>query len=302
MNPTGTTEPMTMTVSESFNALPSMVLPYCKVVTSRKPLLAGHDVRMPSLRIEARQVRISASHLRRYREICGIVDDGRLPPAYLHVLAMPLHMRVFTHPQFPVKVLGLVHLRNVIRLWQAIPAGSVVRLEVDCNTLRETDSGQEYDLLTRAYVGQQLVWEEVSTMLARRATPGKRPSIERAQRDESRIIAEQTIQTTANTGRRYAFVSGDFNPIHLFDRTAQAFQFKQCVAHGMWSLARCLGQAHSSLPADHVEFDAAFKLPIYLPSEFVFRSQRREQGVELSLTTPKGDRLHLLVRCDTLAG
>jgi acyl dehydratase len=284
-----------------FNGLPSMVWPYVQVMTSGKPLLAATDIQPPSLMLQSRHVRIRRAHLQRYRDICGVADDGTLPPAYLHVLAMPLHMRLFVHPQFPVKVLGLVHLRNVIRQFLPVSAEQTLTLSVQYDTLRETDSGQEYDLVTRAHVKDALVWEEVSTMLARRHTPGKRPTIERATRDEACIVSEATLAAAANTGRRYAFISGDFNPIHLFDRTAQAFQFKQCVAHGMWSLAHCLGQAQ--LPTAALELDAQFKLPVYLPSEFVFRQQRAASGSggELTLTTPKSDRLHLLVAVKPLS-
>jgi hypothetical protein len=285
-----------MVAQQHFTGLPSMVAPYCKVLTSGKPLLAARDQPPPSIVMSATRVRVKANHLRRYRDICGLADHGTLPHAYLHVLAMPLHMRVFTQAAFPVKVLGLIHLRNVIRQFQCIKPDQLLDLTVSYQSLRETDSGQEYDLITRCEVAGQLAWEEVSTMLARRVTPGKRPTIERAARDATRVVSEQTITATANTGRRYAFVSGDFNPIHLFDRTAQAFQFKQTVAHGMWSLSRCIGLAESSFGADAVELDAQFKLPIYLPSEFVFRNQHAEGGCELSLSTPKGDRLHLIVK------
>ena len=278
-----------------FNGLPSMVWPYVQVLTAKKPLLAAPGTQSSSLLMQASRVSIRAGHLRRYREVCGIANSDTLPAAYLHVVAMPLHMRLFTHAEFPVKVLGLVHLRNVIRQFKPMPNSCVITLSAQYEGLRETDSGQEYDLITRAWLRDELVWEEISTMLARRHTPGKRPSIERATRHADSVLQEQTISVIANTGRRYARVSGDFNPIHLFDRTARAFQFKQAVAHGMWSLARCIGLADTQLPQGAIEFDAAFKLPIYLPGEFVFRQQRQAAAQELTLTTPKGDRLHLLV-------
>jgi acyl dehydratase len=151
-------------------------------------------------------------------------------------------------------------------------------------------------VITTASIDGERVWEEISTMLARRHVAGKRPAIERGSRDEARLLCERTVDAPANTGRRYASISGDYNPIHLFDRTAQWFSFKQCVAHGMWSLARCVGLGESYLPAYPLEIDAQFKLPIYLPSDFVFRAQRSDAGVDLSLSTVKGDRLHLSVQ------
>jgi acyl dehydratase len=213
---------------------------------------------------------------------------------------MPLHMRVFTHPLFPAKVLGLVHLRNVIRQWQPIPVNSIVELSVRYNVLRETGSGQEYDLITSANIAGQTVWEEVSTMLARCHVAGQRPVIERATRDERRLLCERLVEAETSIGRRYAYVSGDYNPIHLFDRTAQWFSFKQKVAHGMWSLSRCIGLANAYLPAFPFELDGQFKLPIYLPGNFVFRAQHSDAGVDLSLSTVKGDRLHLSVQAGLL--
>ena len=284
----------------TYRGLPPTIVQYMQAVFGRKPLLAPEGCVVPDIQVIAQQVRIRAAHVRRYCEVCGITPSDSLPPAYLHVVAMPLHMRVFTHSAFPAKVLGLVHLRNVIRQWQAIPINGTVELQVSYNTLRETKSGQEYDLITSAKMAGQKVWEEVSTMLARRQVAGKRPVIERAIRDEARLLCERNVDAAANTGRRYARVSGDFNPIHLFDRTAQQFAFKQMVAHGMWSLSRCIGLAQFCLPAFPLELDAQFKLPIYLPGNFIFRAQRSEPDVELSLSTIKGDRLHLSVQARML--
>src|SRR6266487_1403229 len=43
----------------------------------------------------------------------------------------------------------------------------------------------------------------------------------------------------ADLGRRYAAVSGDRNPIHLYRLTAWLFGFRRPIAHGMWAAARC---------------------------------------------------------------
>ena len=74
------------------------------------------------------------------------------------------------------------------------------------------------------------------------------PELSRAVRsgDHAAIVSEP-IEIASGTGWRYARISGDFNPIHLTDRTAGMFGFKQSVAHGMWSLGRCLGSAAKDL-------------------------------------------------------
>lgn len=268
-----------------------MVGNYVRVVAGSKPYVApegstGHAI------YEAQDVRVSAGHLRRYRDVCGIPDSPYLPHAFPHVLAMPLHMHIFTAECFPVKVLGLIHLRNTIRSLAPMRADAPLRLAAEWQTMRETPVGQEFDLLTRAYVGNELVWDEVSTMLARRATPGQRPVIDRAGAADKK----QTLPVSADTGRRYARVSGDFNPIHLSARTAGWFGFKQAVAHGMWSMSRTLGAGNEFLPTGPIRIDTQFKLPLYLPSDVIFRARRTEKATEMSLSSGKGDRMHLAVQ------
>ena len=99
-----------------------------------------------------------------------------------------------------------------------------------------------------------------------------------------------------NTGWRYARVSGDFNPIHLTARTAQMFGFKQAVAHGMWSLGRCLAAAAPHLPKGKMQIDTQFKLPVYIPSQALARTWNSSDSVEISMCTMRGDRLHLAMQ------
>ena len=278
-----------------FHRLPGMFANYVRVVSSSKPMIAPSGTAMGRTVVSVEKVAIRAAHLSRYRDVCGIPGSDTLPHAYPHALTMPLHMFVFASPSFPVKVLGLIHLRNTIRCYRAISNDSVLSLHTECDTLRETKSGQEYDLITRAYVGEELVWDENSTMLAHRATPGQRPKIERAGDAE----VTTTLNVNADTGRRYARVSGDYNPIHLTARTASWFGFKQAVAHGMWSMSRSLGEATPHLPAAPLQIDTQFKLPLYLPSDVTFRSQRIDGQTHISLSSAK-DRLHLATQVKPL--
>ncbi len=286
-----------------FTGLPSMVPAYAKVVLGKKPYIAAAGTAIQPVELVVEKLRVSAAHLKRYADVCGAPLDRGLPPAYLHVLAMPLHMQLFVVKNFPVKVLGLIHLRNTIRVLGTVDPAQSLRLSVFFDTMRLTDFGQEYDFTTRYEQQGRLVWEEVSTMFARGNTPpkegSKRPSIERSTHPESGVALE-TLDIQENTGWRYARVSGDFNPIHLTAKTASMFGFKQAVAHGMWSLGRCLGSAASHLPNGNMQIDTQFKLPVYLPSQALARTWTVANGVDISMSTPRGDRLHLAMQVRTL--
>lgn len=280
-----------------------MVPAYARVVLGKKPYIAPEGTTIRPVELIVETVRLSNAHLRRYSEICAAPLDRGLPPAYLHVVAMPLHMQLFIVENFPVKVLGLIHLRNTIRVLGDVNLGQPLRLSVFFDTMRVTDFGQEYDFTTRYEQQGRLVWEEVSTMFARgNAAPkegAKRPSIERSNHPATGVSLE-TIEIAENTGWRYARVSGDFNPIHLTAKTASMFGFKQAVAHGMWSLGRCLGSAALQLPSGNMQIDTQFKLPVYLPSQALARTWAVDNGVDISMSTPRGDRLHLAMQVRAL--
>ena len=96
-------------------------------------------------------------------------------------------------------------------------------------------------------------------------------------------------------GRRYAAVSGDHNPIHLYALTAKAFGFPRQIAHGMWSTARCLAALDGRLP-DAVTTEVVFKKPVLLPGKVLFGSARSDDGYAFALSRPQDGKPHLLGR------
>jgi acyl dehydratase len=96
-------------------------------------------------------------------------------------------------------------------------------------------------------------------------------------------------------GRRYAAVSGDRNPIHLYPLTAKAFGFPTTIAHGMWTLARSLSAVQNRLPSSFVN-EAEFRKPILLPSTVVFGSTADGDGLTFGVRGTKKPSIHLVGR------
>jgi acyl dehydratase len=103
-----------------------------------------------------------------------------------------------------------------------------------------------------------------------------------------------------DVGRRYAAVSGDHNPIHLYPLTAKALGFPRQIAHGMWSLARCVAAVENRLP-DSVTVDATFKKPIFLPGTVAFGQDPTVGGIAFALTSPKNGAPHVVGRTRTVS-
>lgn len=93
----------------------------------------------------------------------------------------------------------------------------------------------------------------------------------------------------ARVGGDYAAVSGDRNPIHTSRIGARLFVFPRPIAHGMWSLARCLAFFEGRLPSSYT-VDVSFKQPILLPAEVALTADAAGQ---FSLYGVKSARPHL---------
>ncbi|MER5988504.1 MaoC/PaaZ C-terminal domain-containing protein [Streptomyces sp. NPDC001787] len=90
-------------------------------------------------------------------------------------------------------------------------------------------------------------------------------------------------------GRRYGAASGDRNPIHLYPLTARLFGFPRAIAHGMWTVARCLAEAAEPELIRHVRAD--FRAPVLLPATVTYAADAA--GGSFELRDGGGGRLHL---------
>jgi acyl dehydratase len=129
-------------------------------------------------------------------------------------------------------------------------------------------------------VGEELVWEEVSTNLKRGSG-----SADAAKGDEppssEELPATATWRLPGDLGRRYGSVSGDLNPIHFHPLTARLFGFPAAIAHGMWTKARCLAALGPRLGGRHT-VEVAFKRPILLPATVQFAEAARAGGAGIA--------------------
>jgi acyl dehydratase len=103
-----------------------------------------------------------------------------------------------------------------------------------------------------------------------------------------------TWRLPGDLGRRYAAVSGDHNPIHLYPLTAKAFGFRRQIAHGMWTKARAVAALENRLP-DAVTVSVGFKKPVFLPGTVGFGARATEGGIAFSVADRDGAP-HLLGR------
>lgn len=243
---------------------------------------------LPALTMSVEHLRLDKNHLQRYREICGF-ESQRMPATYLFVVAFPLFVRLMLEKNFPLRPMGQVHLGNQISVHHCFDLASPLSISASVGSSELTSRGLEWSIDTVVEVEKQTVWTAQSTFLYRCETQVKRKFV----RDLKPSGNPQHWVIPANIGRRYARISGDFNPIHITDTSAKVLGFKKAIVHGMWSKARCLAALDSTLPDAGYQVDVSFYKPVFLPSSVQFYSQKQGGRQNFSLFNGSGADMHL---------
>ena len=285
---------------QHFKELPKMHTTYANVIKSLIPIGDNKATTLPESVYQVDSLAIDEHNLKEYRKICGFINDGRVPPTYFAVLSQTLQMNMMAKPDFPFAMLGLVHIENSVTQHRIIYDSETVALTVRLYNLKAHDKGQQFDFITTVTIDGELVWEGVSTYLSRqKKTVEERARAKSIEEPQPRLEADENhwaelINIPEDIGRRYAFVSGDFNLIHLHPLSARAFGFPRAIAHGMWSKAASIAQFHDLPKAYRV--DVSFKTPIFLPSKIDFVARAETDGRQFALYAAGTDKPHLLGR------
>lgn len=280
-----------MTTQLEFDKLPAVAPAYLRTIANFGGGLAAGET-IPDIQATLSGVSVDDDNLAAYRDVCGFAAGDTLPVTYPHILAFPVQMAVLTHGDFPLKLLGLVHVRNAITQYRGIGVDERLNLKVSVGGHREVHNGIEFDLATRFSDSQgNTAWESVSTMLSRRAGGGKR-----GKKPEEHAVEyehEAIWKVPADIGRRYARSAGDFNPIHLYALSAKLFGFPRAIAHGMWSKARTAAEIEKELSGLAYRLEVAFKKPVFLPSSVALKYHVGQAGIDFVLTSPDGSIVHM---------
>jgi acyl dehydratase len=265
-----------------------------------KALLPSFDrgrARVPERTVAVDGLRQDQDRLADYDRVCGFRLSDEVPPTWLHVLTFPLHVHLLSGGDSTVRLAGVVHVTNSMRLHRPVGVAERLDLAVRVTNLRPHRRGALLDLIGEVRVADELVWDGVTTYLAPGATvPGTPEATERQPFEQRPPIAVWRLP--AGLGRDYRRVAGDPNPIHTSRLAAKAFGFARPIIHGMWTHARLLAALTPRLP-DTYAVEVAFTRPILLPAKVGAWWHPDADGWRAAVATPDGAKPYLLASLTT---
>lgn len=210
------------------------------LLTSRKAVKVLVDP-PPQLTLECNSIVMESNHLERYSKLCGFKAQD-MPLTYPAMLVSSMQMMLMTDKSFPIPLLGMVHLSNKAELIRHFDKRSKINAKVrfsDNYILHE--KGVCFTVISELFCGDtaQLLWRSESTILRRGVTLDSKLSqnskiYNSLLKEESmaNVIEMEKWTLSSDLGRKYATISGDYNPIHLSSISAKLFGFQSAIIHG----------------------------------------------------------------------
>jgi acyl dehydratase len=273
------------------DGVPSLALNLGRVLVHRK----SGSGSVPAMESHVAKARIDPRRLRAYCDLLG-VGHHQIPVVFPQTIATAVAFEMLLSDAFPFSIPGLIHLR--CQLCEQRPLHVDEELEVTCGLEghRDLPRGRLVTVDTRINVGDETPWRSSNDILSPVGRPRRTPRPRSEPRPATDGARTAHWDLPASIGRRFARVSGDYNPIHLFALTARFFGFRRAIAHGLWTLSRSLVEIGRDMPCHPFEVEAEFKRPLYLPSRVRFECNPQAGGVGWEVCSTDGTVLHLIGR------
>ena len=212
---------------------------------------------------------LDPDHVAAYRTSLGFRSPG-IPLTYLYLAVQRAQLGYMVSSRFPYPVPGIVHLENDMQ-W---PGDDGVRFDSTRQariTIHPRFERWGRDEHMTCILETDLTQDGVhfahcsSRYLVRRSAA----SVARRTAADSALMPrpDMVYFLEGDAGRRYADLSGDRNPIHLWTWSARLFGFQRPVIQGMHTAARMAAHAESHKQSAIRRIQASFLKPALVPCE-----------------------------------
>lgn len=236
----------------------------------------------PAVRTTWRGHVVDRDHLADFLELTGLPQGRGWPVLYPHVFGFPLVMAAVTHRAFPLALWGALQIRNHLHLRRTVDPTERLDLETAVVDQRILEKGAEADLRTTVRASGEVVWEGLTTFYyrGRHGTPGAPSPLALAPEVGDAEVARWRM--ARGPGRRFARLTGDYNPVHWSRLYARAFGFPRAFHHPQLAVGQCLARLAAPGEAPQT-LDVWLKGPVPYDSDVRLHARQGTDGTTFGL-------------------
>ena len=212
-------------------------------------------------------IQYSNDHLlKSYLQWCGASKDryeGSIPPHFFSKICLPLLTKQLLETKYKLSTLvnSACHLKRHKTGLRSEP------LNISSEVLELNEENGRANIKQRISIYQgsdRLKVEIISEAFFRTGKSTKKNHRNVINKFNTKI---GFFNTSKNDGLKFAFLTGDFNPIHFFGFIAKLSPFKGMILHGYASLARTFEIIQNQNNQNITEFKVNFVKPVRIPSK-----------------------------------
>jgi len=203
--------------------------------------------------------------LRDFAAATGMDGADGPPSLFLHAVSFRAHMTLITHPRFPFPVWEMLQIRNHLLRHRPLDPHAAYRMEVRTMDQRVMERGAELDLRTTLSDAAGVAWESLNTYYHRGRHWNERPDADPPQRASPAVDGPEVVRwhTAAGGAMRFARLTGDFNPVHLWDGYARRRGYEGAFLYPQQAIGQCLVRLPGPPEPHPGQLDVWVKGPVY---------------------------------------
>lgn len=212
-------------------------------------------------------------------------SPSHLSLCYPEVLTVGIAASLFVDRGFPLSPMGIIHTRQTIIQYAPIPKDGQYETQTWFSKHTVTEKGVEIvcSVLFFDKKTNTKLWEGETVVLSRAGGAGGKKKAPDTAFEVPKWDVQSTHIVKADTGLKYASVSGDYNPHHLYWWTAKPIGYNRPIAHGMWTLSAALHEVFALNAVDGTKYPQRvtcdFKKPLFMPSTITFGYKKKGENI-----------------------
>ena len=198
-------------------------------------------------------------------------------PSFAFIAGFPIVLQCLAQSSIPSKLMGLIHISTEFTVHSPHNWLLPTDIEVEIAAVDQSEKGKVYRLVTRFYQQGQLTLTNTNQMLDK--LRGYKPNRVVGNKHEELELSKSlcSIAIDLKTALSYAWLSKDFNPIHIHPWLARKFGLPKALIHGMFNVHYVLSRLPQQAQLETKHIRVEFNKPCYLPNRVFIKQYGDKQ-------------------------
>jgi hypothetical protein len=245
----------------------------------------GEAVAVPAITAEWRGYRATDRDVADFCALAGVWPGDWIPFLFPHAIGFRLQLALLCYPRFPVPIWRVLQIRNHLLQHRPIPLGADLDFTSRIVGHRVLEKGLEVDVHTTVTFARDVPWESLSTFYARGSFGAPTQASPYAESPTIESERETRWRMPAGGGRRFAELTGDYNPLHFWTGHARRAGFPAAFMHSQRALGLCITHPNAPLADEPQRLDAWLKGPVPYGADVSLKTSGGVGELAFALTT-----------------